>query len=160
VEFNALIAGNEEDDAYARLCKNELSGLTDRISFSGNLSAPDVERALSRASVLVQPGVGYESFGMVVLEGICAGVPVIASRTSPLSIELEEASAAIGVAPEPAQIAEALRRALDGSVPDPVTALQYVEEHFSLSAVGDQWSSLVARIASTTTFHDQVGGVV
>ena len=57
------------------------AGLGDRLRFAG--SDPDVARWLGCMDVLVCPSI-EESFGLVALEGLAAGVPVVASRVGGL----------------------------------------------------------------------------
>jgi phosphatidyl-myo-inositol alpha-mannosyltransferase len=50
------------------------------ISYEGQLSDADRERAMARVDALVLPSLGGESFGVVGLEAMIRGLPVIASR--------------------------------------------------------------------------------
>jgi len=59
-------------------------GLSDRIIFTGFLPDEEMIRLLKSADVLVVPSV-YEPFGIVALEGMAAGVPVIVSDIDGLS---------------------------------------------------------------------------
>ncbi|MFD7631133.1 glycosyltransferase [Streptomyces sp. NPDC059851] len=53
-------------------------GVADRVRFTGGLSAPDVAAALRSADVVLCPG-DYEPFGIVPLEAMACGRPVVAS---------------------------------------------------------------------------------
>ncbi|HEV2427727.1 MAG TPA: glycosyltransferase family 4 protein, partial [Acidimicrobiales bacterium] len=50
-----------------------------RVTFLGAVSDADKRRWLRRADVAVAPSVGGESFGLVVLEAMASGTPVVAS---------------------------------------------------------------------------------
>jgi glycosyltransferase involved in cell wall biosynthesis len=63
---------NEVRELVARL------GLTGRVAFTGFVE--DIPSWLSRLDVLVHASVVPEPFGQVVVEGLAAGVPVVASR--------------------------------------------------------------------------------
>lgn len=139
LSFSAVFAGPVEDSDYERRCKLELASLGDRVQFIGNQPAHEVSRLLSNASVLVHPCIGFENFGMVIIEGILAGVPVIASRRALVTPQLETAKAAIGVDPNPTELAKALASVLSGVGPDPVHAANHVSNSFGLVAVGNAW---------------------
>ena len=50
-----------------------------RVRALGRISAAGLRRELSRADVVVAPSLGGESFGVVLIEAMAAGVPVVAS---------------------------------------------------------------------------------
>ncbi len=54
--------------------------LENRVSFTGNLAASEVVSALQQADVFVLPS-QYEAFGVVYIEAMSAGLPVIATNT-------------------------------------------------------------------------------
>jgi len=56
-------------------------GIAHRVFFTGGLSRAEAERLYRMASVVVMPSVA-EPFGLVALESLRAGTPVIVSRTS------------------------------------------------------------------------------
>jgi glycosyltransferase involved in cell wall biosynthesis len=68
------------EDAYASWLPalSRQLGLGDRVEFRGH--RPDVWDELSRIDVLVHASITPEPFGQVILEGMAAGVPVIAAR--------------------------------------------------------------------------------
>ncbi|MDC1142945.1 glycosyltransferase [Planctomycetota bacterium] len=144
IDFKAVLAGPEEDAEYVNRCRSEVGGFKDRVTFAGNLPWPEVQTLLTTAAVLVHPCVGFENFGMVIVEGIQAGVPVIASRRALVAPQLEHAQAVVGVEPEPTEIAEALNLVLTGTVPDNDIARRYVEREFSLKAVGQRWLQAIS----------------
>jgi phosphatidylinositol alpha-mannosyltransferase len=53
--------------------------LRDRAEFLGRVSDEDKARALASVDVMVAPNTGGESFGIVLLEAMAAGAPVVAS---------------------------------------------------------------------------------
>jgi len=59
------------------------SGYADRIKFTGFASDKEVIDLMTSADVLVVPSI-YEPFGIVALEGMATGVPVVASRVGGL----------------------------------------------------------------------------
>ncbi len=60
------------------------SGHSEKIFFTGFLSERDLLEIMSSADVLVLPSI-YEPFGIVALEGLAAGIPVVASRIDGLA---------------------------------------------------------------------------
>jgi phosphatidylinositol alpha-mannosyltransferase len=50
------------------------------IRFAGTLSEADLEKALKGCDILCAPSTGGESFGVVLLEAMHCGKPVVASR--------------------------------------------------------------------------------
>ena len=96
------------DRAYAQ----ELANLAARLSlasvaFVGEVAGDEKEAQLAWADILVLPS-HRESFGVVVLEALAHGVPVIASRGSPWSA-LEAKGCGACVDPSPAALASAIR---------------------------------------------------
>jgi len=56
-------------------------GIAHRVYFTGGLSHPDIDRLYRMATVVVMPSVS-EPFGLVALESLRAGTPVIVSKAS------------------------------------------------------------------------------
>jgi glycosyltransferase involved in cell wall biosynthesis len=80
-EERAVIVGSAMfgEDAYATEVAAHIDrlGLVDRVELTGFVD--DVHRVLVEASCLVHASVTPEPFGQVVVEGMAAGLPVIAS---------------------------------------------------------------------------------
>ena len=81
-----------------------------RTHLLGRLPAGDVAWLMHRAAAVVVPSL-YEGFGMPALEGMAAGVPVVAARRGALPEVCGDA--AVLVEPDGESIAEGLRRVLD-----------------------------------------------
>jgi glycosyltransferase involved in cell wall biosynthesis len=80
-------------------------GCQDKVFFTGFLSERDLAEAMVSADVLTVPSV-YEPFGIVALEGMAAGVPVVASKTGGLAEVIEHGETGILVYPrDPESIA-------------------------------------------------------
>lgn len=84
------------------------------------LGSPDDQpERYGRAWVTVQPSV-RESFGMVVLESLACGTPVVTTDDGALQELIGPATGAVSRAGDPASLADAIRRALD-LAKDPAT---------------------------------------
>jgi glycosyltransferase involved in cell wall biosynthesis len=115
VDAEFVICGDGwQSDAMRRLAQR--LGLGDRISFKGWLGAEDVARELADASIVVVPSLWPEPFGLVGIEALAAGRPVIASSTGGIADWLEDGVNGVCVRPgAPAELA----RALDELLADP-----------------------------------------
>ena len=80
-----IVGGDLAEDAEMERLKSlsrEL-GIAERVSFLGRLAQPELPLYYSAADVSVLPSY-YESFGLVALESMACGTPVIASRVGGL----------------------------------------------------------------------------
>ena len=87
-------------------------GVDDRIRFTGWLEPDELAGELAAASVVVVPSLWPEPFGLVGIEALAAGRPVIASATGGILDWLEDA---VGLRVRPGdatELADALRRLL------------------------------------------------
>jgi len=75
-DLQVIVAG--PGDAQDRLDRMDPS-LRDRVTFLGRLSDHDKVRALRSVDLYVAPHTGGESFGIVLIEAMAAGTPVLAS---------------------------------------------------------------------------------
>lgn len=67
--------------------------IAERVTFLGLVSQEDKARALHSADVYVAPNTGGESFGIILLEAMAAGTPVLASDIEAFQRVLEEGRA-------------------------------------------------------------------
>ena len=74
-----LAGGGDAVDHYRSLAGR--LGVGDRVTFSGPMSAPELAEAYRRAALVVLPSeTDAEAFGMVLIEAMACGTPVVASR--------------------------------------------------------------------------------
>jgi glycosyltransferase involved in cell wall biosynthesis len=86
-------------------------GIADRVRFAGERG--DVRRLLAAADVLCQPNLGPEPFGIAMVEGMHAGLPVVATALGGAT-EVVDASCGLLVPPGDAPaLAAALRRMIE-----------------------------------------------
>jgi glycosyltransferase involved in cell wall biosynthesis len=86
-------------------------GLDSRVSFLGPVSENEKSVVLSRADVFVLPSFS-ENFGIVVVEALAHGLPVIATRGTPWNA-LVDMKCSGWVDPTPAALARAIAEAID-----------------------------------------------
>ncbi|MFC2061477.1 glycosyltransferase family 4 protein [Elusimicrobiota bacterium] len=76
-DLKLLVIGKDDPAPYIELA--EQAGLTERVIFAGTVS--DIEDYYAAADLFVFPTM-YEPFGLVILEAMAAGLPVITSRSA------------------------------------------------------------------------------
>jgi glycosyltransferase involved in cell wall biosynthesis len=91
------------------------TGHADKIKFTGFASDKEVRNLMASADALVVPSI-YEPFGIVALEGMASGVPVIASKVDGLAEVIEHERTGLFVYPrDPDSIAWGISRILSDS---------------------------------------------
>lgn len=117
----AAFVGEEEDHAFGnelRLLATKL-GVADRVRFLG--FRKDVPQLMRAVDCIVHVSIDPEPFGRVVVEGMLAGRPVIATRAGGVPEIIENGVSGILIAPgSPDELAGALSRIFS----DPVAAAQ------------------------------------
>jgi glycosyltransferase involved in cell wall biosynthesis len=102
-------------DAMRRLARR--LGVSERVSFKGWLGAGDLAHELAEASVVAIPSLWPEPFGLVGIEALACGRPVVASLTGGVGDWLENGVSGLSVTP--GDVSD-LARALDELLADPV----------------------------------------
>jgi glycosyltransferase involved in cell wall biosynthesis len=105
-------------DAMRRLARR--LGVDERVCFRGWLSAEELARELAEASLVVMPSVWPEPFGLVGIEALATGRPVVASCTGGIGDWLEDGVNGLCVKPGDPR---ALARALNELLADPMRQL-------------------------------------
>ena len=120
-----------EGPARARLA--ELAAqLGAPVRFVGRVGDEELVEWYRAANLSVVPTVALEGYGLVVLESLAAGTPVIASDLGGLRDALEDVSPELLVPPDdPTALATAVFEALDGTraVPQPEQCRSHAEAH-------------------------------
>jgi phosphatidyl-myo-inositol alpha-mannosyltransferase len=105
-----LIAGPGEIEARAEVP----AGVRDRVILLGQVSQADKERFYHSVDVFCAPNTGGESFGMVLIEAMAAGAPVVASDLEAFQQVLRGGRAGeLFSTGDPAALAAAAARLLD-----------------------------------------------
>ena len=120
-----------------------------RIEWLGRISDVELARRWRSASVYCAPSLGGESFGVVLLESMAAGAPVVASDIAGYRNVVTQDVDALLVAPDdPAALAAAVNRVLG----DPALAVALIEagakraESFSMDALAEDYELLYQSI--------------
>jgi glycosyltransferase involved in cell wall biosynthesis len=106
-------------------------GIAEQVELLGRLDKPAVAGLLARSHALLVPSTWEEPFGLVLLEGALARIPVVASRSGGMPEALEEGTEALFFpVGDPAACAAALADTLN----DPVGTDARVEKAFERAA--------------------------
>jgi glycosyltransferase involved in cell wall biosynthesis len=121
----------------------------DRVKLAGRLPQPEVDRWLQTADVFVAPS-RYESFGLIFLEAMRWGTPVIGTTAGGIPEIVEDAKSGLLVPPEsPAELAAALIRLLSNPVERAALGAvgrNRVEREFSLSRMVERAEGLYTEV--------------
>ncbi len=89
---NVLVAGPGDVESVRASLPTEIAA---RVEFLGLVSQEDKARALRSADIYVAPNTGGESFGIILLEAMAAGTPVVASDIEAFQRVLDEGRAGV-----------------------------------------------------------------
>jgi glycosyltransferase involved in cell wall biosynthesis len=117
IDAKLVLAGRVEPEMRTELGRlASRLGISDRVELLGGVDKDGVGRLLERSHVLLVPSTWEEPFGLVLLEGALARIPVVASRTGGMPEALEEGTQALFFPNEDADAcADALAATLDHS---------------------------------------------
>jgi glycosyltransferase involved in cell wall biosynthesis len=105
-----MIIGQIEDHAYFSALNRQIErlNLKDNVIFTGFTDQKFKLSALSRADVFLIPSL-HETFGIVTLEAMAMGIPIVASRIEGIEDTLEDMNTGIFVPPaKPERICDAI----------------------------------------------------
>jgi phosphatidyl-myo-inositol alpha-mannosyltransferase len=134
IDVELLVAGTGPEE---RSCRALAERLQVRARWLGHVSEADVARAYRSADVYSAPGLGRESFGIVLVEAMAAGIPVVCSDL-PGFRGVAEGAATLVPAGEAGALSDALRAVLTD---EPKAAAMRVMS--ARIAGGFDWSRLV-----------------
>jgi phosphatidylinositol alpha-mannosyltransferase len=132
-----LVAGTGPEE---RACRNLARDLGVEASFLGRLADDDLPRAYKSADVYCAPGIGGESFGIVLLEAMSAGAPIVCSDL-PGYRSVVGGAASLVPPGSPAALADELRAVLG----DDERSASMRKRGLQLSKMFD-WSRLAAGV--------------
>lgn len=103
-----VVVGNREDERMARDLEQgiEAAGLQSRVRLTGHMS--DTAPVMAALDLLLVPS-RWEGFGLVLLEAMAAGTPIVATRVGGIPGVVGDSRAALVLAPEdPGALARAI----------------------------------------------------
>lgn len=145
-DADLVIAGSGEHEARLR----QLATGIESVKFLGRVSNDELARLYEGCEALIVPSIGFETFGIILIEAFRSGAPVIARRLGPFP-EIVESAQAGELFTTPAELLAALRR----MQADPARAAQLGRngyrafiERYTESTVVPQYLALVERAAA------------
>jgi teichuronic acid biosynthesis glycosyltransferase TuaC len=128
---------------YSRLQRMACDlGLQDRIHFAGKQPFAELVRTVQESALLVLPS-HAESLGMVLVEALACGTPVVATKCGGPEDIVNEQVGALVPPDDPEALAQAIGEVLDKrSEFDPARLRSYALQNFGLESVGLRVASL------------------
>jgi len=149
-EARLVVVGAGPGDADARRRAARL-GLGGRVTFAGRVSRQLLPRYYAGADVYCSPALGGESFGIVLLEAMAAGAPVVASDIPGYDETIERERDGLLVPPgDPGALAQAVVRVLG----DPMLAASLRDAGLR-KAAEHAWPRIGAR---TLAYYEELLG--
>ena len=138
-EAEFVVAGKWMDDSVDEL----RAEAADNVRITGWIEQSELEGLYRQASVYVQAS-RHEGFGLSVAEAMLAGdVPVVSAAGALPEVVGDAGIVLDSQAPAPAELAEAIRRALEAEHSDRERARRRVVERFPVSARGEALAKVV-----------------
>ena len=122
-------------------------GLQQKVHFVGPVGHSDLPNIFSMADVFVQPSIGYEAFGITLIEAMACGLPVLGSSSGGIPEVIHDNRTGLIV---PAGDVDAWRTAITRLAEDPVmreyfgaAGRERVRQQFTWSAIADQFEAML-----------------
>lgn len=125
-------------------------GVADRVSFAGGIDDDALQLHYQAADLCLVPSLALECFGLITLEALGFGVPVVATRVGGLTEILDPILPDLVVPPaDPAALAGAAARVLGdtGAVPSGSRLVDYVDRRFGKRATLEAYEWLLGGAA-------------
>ncbi|GGK40210.1 glycosyltransferase family 4 protein [Nocardia camponoti] len=148
-DVELLIVGRGDEDRLRR----EAGDLASHLRFLGQVSDEEKAAAMRSADVYIAPNLGGESFGIILIEAMAAGTPVVASELDAFRRVLRDGAAGMLT---PIGDSAALARAIDTVLTDSETRDRLVRTATQVVAEYD-WpvvAEQILRVYETVTVGD------
>ena len=137
VAFQSVLIG-EGMDLDAMKQRAEALDLNDRVRFTGLLQGQDLVNELATGDFFVLSS-NYETGGIVLLEALACGMPVVATRVGALPEIVNESNGILVTAKDPNALAQAMEQCCHTYHHyDPEALREKVTRQYSKEAVGEQ----------------------
>nr|WP_199327071.1 glycosyltransferase family 4 protein [Nostoc sp. FACHB-888] len=116
-------------------------GLADNVKFLGFLPDEQLPIAYQAAELTLMPSQSFEGFGLVIIESLACGTPVLCTPVGGMPEILSEFTPdLITTSPEASAIAEKLEQALLGDIPIPSreACRQYAKTHYDWNQIAQE----------------------
>lgn len=148
-DWNLCIAGSGEDDYRRKLeAQVDLFGLGQRVRFTGDLRGAHKTAAWRGAAVFCLPS-HQENFGIVVIEALAAGLPVLLSPAVGVAEDLSELPYVRVIDGGADEWDRAIRSVLDDAELRQLARVagpSFVQERFSWDRIGKRWAAHYANL--------------
>lgn len=135
-------------------------GVAERVSFSGGLSDAELVLAYQAADVAIVPSRALECFGVIAIEALGFGVPVVATAVGGLPEILGPIMPDLVVPPDdPAALARAMGAVLDGNAATPTreAMVDFVETRYSEERLLDEYEAILSAGVTAASEVDNSG---
>jgi phosphatidylinositol alpha-mannosyltransferase len=141
-ETRLLVVGafSREDEEPYRALGQQMA--LSHVHFVGPVSDDELPRYYRSSHLFCAPSIGFESFGLVLLEAMAVGVPVVASNIRGYRTVLADGSAGVLVRPKDTRV---LAQAIRGLLRDPARR-EAMGKQGQLQAKAYAWSRIADRI--------------
>ena len=140
-QFDLLIAGDGPDRAKL-VAQIEYAGLGSRVEMLGALAHSDLWTLYKGATVFAMPSRSGEAMGLIFLEAMACGIPVIATRSGGIPEIMPDGRAGLLIDhAEQGELARAIGRLLD----DPALASRMGRTGRELAAAKYSWTAIAQR---------------
>lgn len=137
-----VVGDGPERPKYERLAR-EL-GLQGSVTFHGAVDKPAVATLMREVQTLLVPS-RTETFGVVAIEAMASGLPVVATRVGALPEIVDDTAGALVPADDAEAMARAAAAVLDGQRTYDARALaQRAHDRYGVAAVTARWSAVYA----------------
>ena len=140
VVVGGSLSGDRELDALRQRSKQ--LGILEKITFAGSVNQSELGRYYSAADVFVLPS-HYESFGLVALEAMACGTPVVASRVGGIPSFVDDGETGYLITWRSAEpFADRIEMLLENS-----DLRNFMSESARVKANSMNWSTVAAEVA-------------
>jgi glycosyltransferase involved in cell wall biosynthesis len=141
----AFYGAYKQEELRLRKLTGELN-LNDAVRFAGKLPFPDLVQEMQRSAALVLPS-RAESLGMVLVESLACGTPVVSTRCGGPEDIVNEEVGYLAPPEDPEALAKGIEHVLDHAAAyNPAKLRAYALEHFGLESVGRRIAQVYDRV--------------